>query len=989
MRFFTLRMFLLAVLLLVVGKARCDEKIVYDGICFTLQINREAYVEPLEEGHYSGNVVIPESFRYGESMVLSEEYTVVGIEPDAFRNCEELVSVSIPKTVTETIDATWFNGSTSLEAINVDSDNTKYASVDGALYYKKQKELIRVPEGKSSITLSHNTETTWGSIWGSIGKMAFWNCRKLTSITLPTWVSDIRDGAFDGCTSLTEINVEESNWYSSVNGVLYNSQQSEVIRVPEGVESIEFPDELYFIGKGALKGCRKLESVTLPPNLLEVEDSVFKGCTGLTSITIPKYVDEIGRSAFEGCVNLASVEFPSSLKDIGYRAFYGCANLSSVVLPASVGSISSSAFTGCTGLKTAIVLSEDIDWGFEGSGLEKIYYVHPKAIIRNPLPETYTGIIYGTQEVLDQFTSPSCMKIKWFDLDTKLGALSFSNICDESQFEVTSCSRLQGNGLLAEEYEVRSTDEGGYKIEGLLPGKTYQVTVHASLDGISMDLPITVETLNPMVDSPKITECTQTTVKLTFSVPTDDTCRPANVYVRYELPGGGYYDSGNLIIDNYESGTCEAVISGLRPGREYGISVSASYENGEDYSSLSSRQVTCSTSGLFPNELTMELHPTSVKITGTYTKGDATILTAGYSRLYDNMTLYRNELPANAFEVYQDGQNTVLEVQGLQPDQKHCFWYFIETEEGGKDSLSYEFTTPELELTTLPAKATSNTVALICAETNLSDMETGAGFEWRRYDAPDEMPSTQSPCPVVDSVLTGALRNLSENTYYKFRPYYTSASGQTYYGEWSAFITADAYVYFDPTVRTYEATGVTETEAHVRGYAIAGSDDITEQGFEYWAEDDPVKRSATEVRRVQVSGQFMTATLEDLQPNTTYTFRVYVETAKGTTYGEEQTFTTVDDGTGVFGIGSDDEIGELKVAVCGNLSEGSASVKVSSHGEEARWTLTGIGGAVAALGSVRADGTWQTLDAPALPHGLYLLTVYAGEAVKTIKLLTR
>lgn len=53
---------------------------------------------------------------------------------------------------------------------------------------------------------------------------------------------------------------------------------------------------------------------------------------------------------------------------------------------------------------------------------------------------------------------------------------------------------------------------------------------------------------------------------------------------------------------------------------------------------------------------------------------------------------------------------------------------------------------------------------------------------------------------MVDGVLTGALRNLSASTYYKYRPYYTSASGQTYYGEWLAFGTATAYVHFDPTV---------------------------------------------------------------------------------------------------------------------------------------------------------------------------------------------
>ena len=338
------------------------------------------------------------------------------------------------------------------------------------------------------------------------------------------------------------------------------------------------------------------------------------------------------------------------------------------------------------------------------------------------------------------------------------------------------------------------------------------------------------------------------------------------------------------------------------------------------------------------------------------------------------------------FENYADGNE--LELTGLEPETEYSVQYYVTTE-GGTATQELAFTTPALTFETLPAKATSNTVALICAETNLSGMETGAGFEWRRYDAPDLVPSTKSPCPVVDGVLTGALRNLSASTYYKYRPYYTSASGQTYYGDWLAFGTADAYVYFDPTVRTYEATGVTETVARVRGYAIAGSDEITEQGFEYWPEGAPAKRSAADVRRVQTEGQFMTATLEELQPGMTYTFRVYVETAKGTTYGEEQTFTTVDDGTGIFGIGSDGEAEGLEVAVRGNLSAGGTFVKVSGNGGEARWTLTAVGGATVAQGHVVADGSWQRLEGVCVSRGIYLLTVSDGQGEKTIKLAAR
>lgn len=231
----------------------------------------------------------------------------------------------------------------------------------------------------------------------------------------------------------------------------------------------------------------------------------------------------------------------------------------------------------------------------------------------------------------------------------------------------------------------------------------------------------------------------------------------------------------------------------------------------------------------------------------------------------------------------------------------------------------YSFDAPQVIFKTLSAKATSDRVALICAETNLLDEVTGTGFEWRRYDAPELVPSTYSPCPVVDGVLTGALRNLSASTYYMFRPYYEDEEGVRTYGEWSAFGTADAYVYFDPTVRTYAAAQVGDTSARLKGYAIAGSDDITEQGFEYWLPGSaaPKRTVAAEVsgytgkaaeeftavaaddggesdgvETVVATGQWMDVTLRDLLPGTTYAYRAFVRTAKGTTYGAEEQFTT-------------------------------------------------------------------------------------------------
>ncbi len=324
----------------------------------------------------------------------------------------------------------------------------------------------------------------------------------------------------------------------------------------------------------------------------------------------------------------------------------------------------------------------------------------------------------------------------------------------------------------------------------------------------------------------------------------------------------------------------EVNITELNPNTTYEYALGFQLANG-NFCRNSDLEIT--TRSMKPKIQAGAVTPLSFSCTGSYDCGDAEVIETGFT----------------GYET--DGKS--LELTGLTPETKYSVEYYVKTKEGYQESVTRTFTTPTVTFTTLPAKATSNTVAVICAETNLTDDTVGAGFEWRRYDAPDLVPSTQSECPVIDGALTGALRNLSAGTYYKFRPYYTSTTGKTYYGEWSAFGTADAYVYFDPTVRTYSAINVTSSSAQVKGYAISGSDDIVEQGFEYWATNGTthsLKALANEgVQSVVVNGQYMTTTLQNLSPSTEYIYRAYVKTAKGVIYGSEESFCTEEDPTGI------------------------------------------------------------------------------------------
>ena len=259
-----------------------------------------------------------------------------------------------------------------------------------------------------------------------------------------------------------------------------------------------------------------------------------------------------------------------------------------------------------------------------------------------------------------------------------------------------------------------------------------------------------------------------------------------------------------------------------------------------------------------------------------------------------------NLVPCIAINNKYYTNNTLVE--SLDPEYNYNYDLGLKFKDNFIHIGSSSFSTNELYLTTQDAKATSLSSVRLIATTNC-DATTSTGFEWRRYDAPAEMPSNKVSCPIVDGMLVGTLRGLRDDAYYKYRPFYTSASGKTYYGEWIAFFTGDANVYFEPEVQTYSDYAITDNSVVVKGYALEGTDEITAQGFEYWKTGSTILPSSTENRMtVTASGITMSATLSNLDYNSTYKYRAFVTTAKGTTYGDEVEFETGNDPVGVESI---------------------------------------------------------------------------------------
>ena len=243
----------------------------------------------------------------------------------------------------------------------------------------------------------------------------------------------------------------------------------------------------------------------------------------------------------------------------------------------------------------------------------------------------------------------------------------------------------------------------------------------------------------------------------------------------------------------------------------------------------------------------------------------------------------------------------VVEYKGLEPNSIYDgVPFFVKTIEGDSDVIVCSFTTTDIELTTLASKPVASDAAILLAQTNIADIETSCGFEWKRNDAPEDMAPNKVYSPVANGTMAGRLKNLNDQVYYKYRAFYESAVGNMYYGDWQYIFTGDNAVEYDPVLYTYAATAVKEHEATLKGYALEGSDEFTEQGFEYWA-DSRVKHNKLGLRfksqlgekqTVTVTGILMQVTLTDLDQGTTYKYRTFAKFGDQIAYGPEMSFTT-------------------------------------------------------------------------------------------------
>ena len=299
------------------------------------------------------------------SVIGTPALTAIGDE--AFARCTALHTVYFPTTL-QTLGEAAFSGS----------------GLNGAL---------SLPDGMTEIAAFAFSDTA------------------ITSVTIPTSVLTVREGAFSACHSLADvyydgaqamwdrITIEDSNeplleaelhlnpssgelgenisWSLSSDGVLTISGTGSMDDFASAAErpwhtsadaihTVRVLPGVTTVAKYSFKDLTNLTTVELADSVTAIYDYAFTNCNSLTELELPPRLWCIGNFCFQNCISLTGIQMPDTVTFLGVYAFGYCRSLQTANVSPNLrdSNLTARAFEGCSKLE-----SIDIPEGIQTIGL--------------------------------------------------------------------------------------------------------------------------------------------------------------------------------------------------------------------------------------------------------------------------------------------------------------------------------------------------------------------------------------------------------------------------------------------------------------------------------------------------------------------------------------------------------------------------------------------------------------------------------------------
>lgn len=332
------------------------EKITYEGVSYEIINDKECWLVKdtenlgyVTESNYEGLIVIPASINYE-----GKEYSVVKIDNYAFYKCK-VTFLSLPNTIRE-IGIKAFSNSSLIERVVLPNkiEFIPQYCFSGCISLKTIEipfSVKRIDEG--AFQYSGITSLDLPNQIIKIGDYAFANCNSLASIKIPDGLEKLGKAVFRDCPKLDEILVSDNccnfmKWNSCLtskplNTIYYcpNSYQGDII----------FPEDINLVEDGAFYGCSLITEIKFNDSLKRINNCAFSNCTNLKEIILPKELTYLGENAFDGCTSITNIVLQNKLKEIGFGCFY-YTQISNITIPGSLELLADKVFYLCNNLRT-------------------------------------------------------------------------------------------------------------------------------------------------------------------------------------------------------------------------------------------------------------------------------------------------------------------------------------------------------------------------------------------------------------------------------------------------------------------------------------------------------------------------------------------------------------------------------------------------------------------------------------------------------------
>ena len=226
----------------------------------------------------------------------------------------EIPAVIDGKTVT-TIDGRYFC---------YDSTPPKCISIPETVTYINDNIFIWTHNYISDITVSDNNKN-YSSVDGVLynkdkTELIYYPGGKCGECVIPKSVKYIHDLAFRDNDNITQVSVETgNNYYTVENGILFTKDKTKLVKYPCQLANTSYnvPDSVIDIGSWAFYGNGNISSINFTDSIKSIGECCFDNCNNIELTSIPRKIEYLGGYAFGGRLKLKTLIMPKTLSKFG------------------------------------------------------------------------------------------------------------------------------------------------------------------------------------------------------------------------------------------------------------------------------------------------------------------------------------------------------------------------------------------------------------------------------------------------------------------------------------------------------------------------------------------------------------------------------------------------------------------------------------------------------------------------------------------------